>query len=650
MEAVRHPISSGLFNKDENYVRGIEAAVEELYEREFAEQCHTPQYALRLRQDYPEPCKESLLFKTHLLAPNRLEQQDGGARRAKSAYEKTRRQNPAIPPGSFYRPTSAHPFLQPQQQPQQLQQPPPEPAGEDSYRYGRPTRASILRNQNRIQSAPVAIQEERRQDRLRAERLERKRCISANQVQRELAERKSGRVTGETFHAFLVGARYNSSNYIDRRAIDRYGMYLPRSNPAECFGRPDRLLTSLDSPFGDGGCGGGGCQPSFASGIGGLSGGGLVTSEDNERLASVLSMFSGEEAAAEEAEDGESDAPDTGRRLVYSVASERAIETVEEDDEEAGGDSKRDADGNQGVDPKMPLETPPPPPPPPSTAGDSRRRNLRSGQTVGGFGVVGRSFQPPVSQQPPATPPTSQQQQQKRSLLNHQQHQQHQQLRDRRRTPPSIPRGAASLPAVLGRAMQQPPQQQLYQHSGSASGTPRRVVPPMPGTYPAHLLAQQPQPHQHNPQQQQLQPQQQRSVSFNPTPVSPPRQSPHQPQQAPFRVGDSDIERMFAFVETAIAERSSAGTGRRAVSAGRRQPQQPQQLLIGQAPSNTPRDRRDDQSALPLHLEELVEVDEDAEKADVAEAVTAAASPGDEADEKLQIKVSLQTPVENSEP
>uniref|UniRef100_A0A1I8FD77 DUF1336 domain-containing protein n=1 Tax=Macrostomum lignano TaxID=282301 RepID=A0A1I8FD77_9PLAT len=519
---------------------------------------------------------------------------DGGARRAKSAYErKLAAKNPAIPPGSFYRPdVCCAPVLQPPAAKAQHPQAAAPAASawnlpaQDSYRYG-------WRNE------------------------------------------KAERVTGETFHAFLVGARYNSSNYIDRRGHRQQTRLNALAGPTA----PELRSTVR---FGDG-CGGGGCQPSFASGIGGLSGGGLVTSEDNERLASVLSMFSGEEAAAEEAEDGESDAPRHCRRLVYSVASERAIETVEEDDEEAGGDSKRDADGNQGVDPKICRWR--------RRLRHLRRIDSRRPLAVGIFArrsKPGRRILALVGTVVFTTP----------------------KLRGFRSRAVE-PSGSTTAPAVTDRR--------------TNSAVDYRVAPPAAGrAWGGRLPAAPQQPALFSTPDLRPEPRADlcgqclapflltcwlssprgssdilsssscspRSAvrELQPTPCVRATRFAHQPQAGAVPLSETRTSSgMFAFsFETAIAKGDSAGTGqsRAASPAGARQPQQPHAgLLIGQAP-HTPG------TGHCRCTSGAVEVRRRCEKADGREKLwTACCFPlGDEADEKLQYQSELQTPDRRLEP
>ncbi|KAL8612351.1 hypothetical protein ACOMHN_020170 [Nucella lapillus] len=108
--------------------------------------------------------------------------------------------------------------------------------GEDPVRYGRPTRTTLLRARQKLNTSANGYELRRQLD----QRMEEIRMSCAFSNPKDLLQLQS-EVDGETFYSFLTGARYNRANCVDARNVTQHGVHVSRHNPQGCFAVPHRL-------------------------------------------------------------------------------------------------------------------------------------------------------------------------------------------------------------------------------------------------------------------------------------------------------------------------------------------------------------------------------------------------------------------------
>ncbi|XP_074657546.1 uncharacterized protein LOC141910711 [Tubulanus polymorphus] len=154
-------------------------------------------------------------------------------------------------PASTYRSNTTHSYLTPTELRDQ-------PITDLDLKLGRPTRTTLLRHRQRSNSAQLNSNQFLLEARKVSKKDVRTRPATACVSHRERRFNPDV-VDGESVHSFLTGARYNRAHHFDARSLDRYGVFLPRSNPAGCFinlkpkitqsqQTEDYLLTPPDSP------------------------------------------------------------------------------------------------------------------------------------------------------------------------------------------------------------------------------------------------------------------------------------------------------------------------------------------------------------------------------------------------------------------
>jgi len=117
---------------------------------------------------------------------------------------------------TYYRPNKTHSYLQASKRPQ-------------TAKVDRETRASKLRNRHR-QTSMSATPSCDTKLQLKRMKEQKPKPIHMN---KDLIPIPSS--LDETPHSFIIGARYNCSNFMDSRSFSRLGLYVPRQNPLKSF-------------------------------------------------------------------------------------------------------------------------------------------------------------------------------------------------------------------------------------------------------------------------------------------------------------------------------------------------------------------------------------------------------------------------------
>lgn len=92
---------------------------------------------------------------------------------------------------------------------------------------GRPTRASLLR----MKSCPIILSEPDYKEMVR----KKKEFVKHSKSMSVTAIMESAIPEGESMHAFLTGARYNSAQCVDSKSLARLGVYVARGSEARSF-------------------------------------------------------------------------------------------------------------------------------------------------------------------------------------------------------------------------------------------------------------------------------------------------------------------------------------------------------------------------------------------------------------------------------
>ncbi|XP_035693149.1 uncharacterized protein LOC118427450 isoform X2 [Branchiostoma floridae] len=173
---------------------------------------------------------EAALLTSQLLASNKGEQ-TVGAKPKKPKFKKI-----VVNGLTYHRPMKAHQFLTAADSASET--------SSEASSLGRPTRASLLRaRHHRSQSAPSSQTS-----------TDIKRYLQRMKDQRPLTGKLPKELNpivaedGETVHAFLIGARYNRSQVMDVQSLNRFGLFVPRSNPNGCFlTQPEMYVNEKDA-------------------------------------------------------------------------------------------------------------------------------------------------------------------------------------------------------------------------------------------------------------------------------------------------------------------------------------------------------------------------------------------------------------------
>ncbi|XP_078694359.1 uncharacterized protein LOC144923578 isoform X2 [Branchiostoma floridae x Branchiostoma belcheri] len=173
---------------------------------------------------------EAALLTSQLLASNKGEQ-TVGVKPKKPKYKKI-----VVNGLTYHRPMKAHQFLTAADTASET--------SSEASSLGRPTRASLLRaRHHRSQSAPSSQTS-----------TDIKRYLQRMKDQRPLTGKLPKELNpivaedGETVHAFLIGARYNRSQVMDVQSLNRFGLFVPRSNPNGCFlTQPEMYVSDKDA-------------------------------------------------------------------------------------------------------------------------------------------------------------------------------------------------------------------------------------------------------------------------------------------------------------------------------------------------------------------------------------------------------------------
>nr|XP_002120025.1 uncharacterized protein LOC100182232 [Ciona intestinalis] len=129
----------------------------------------------------------------------------------------------------YYRPNRKHTYLQASNRP-------------CSAKDGRQTRANKLKNKHRAQSMTALPSNDTKQQ---LKRMKEKKPIPLH-LSRDLLPIPCH--TGETPHSFIIGARYNCSNFMDSRSFARLGLYVPRQDPLRTFLKTYKGEDGIEEP------------------------------------------------------------------------------------------------------------------------------------------------------------------------------------------------------------------------------------------------------------------------------------------------------------------------------------------------------------------------------------------------------------------
>ncbi|XP_076435818.1 uncharacterized protein LOC143275525 isoform X2 [Babylonia areolata] len=209
----------------------------------------SPTWAVEAHR-WPTHSGESPLLAHGFLSPSKMETTNGFSKLPTNQSSGKPIRVSAPPAGSnngvvYYRPTRSHQFLAASDLKDGAD-------CEDLVRYGRPTRTTLLRARQKLNSSAMSFELRRQLD----QRMEEIRLTCAFSNPREFLQLHPD-IDGESFYSFLTGARYNRAHYVDSKCLSQHGVYMPRHNPLACFVLPhkaDGLDTSSappDSPRSD---------------------------------------------------------------------------------------------------------------------------------------------------------------------------------------------------------------------------------------------------------------------------------------------------------------------------------------------------------------------------------------------------------------
>ncbi|XP_066566341.1 uncharacterized protein LOC136753860 [Amia ocellicauda] len=164
------------------------------------------------------------LFTEHMLSPIKDEQLSG---QPSTKSLKPLRARTTSPEGQlFYRPERSHRYLQASVFESAAEEWAERPQSTFPVTHlGRPTRSSILRTRHLALSVASDPHHKERAT------LTPKKCSSSRPPLNPRELQPVCTSVGENVHSFLIGARYNRERYMDFVAVDKYGLYLSRSNP-----------------------------------------------------------------------------------------------------------------------------------------------------------------------------------------------------------------------------------------------------------------------------------------------------------------------------------------------------------------------------------------------------------------------------------
>ncbi|XP_064638836.1 uncharacterized protein LOC135494628 isoform X2 [Lineus longissimus] len=221
----KHPTNEFSYKKNADYHRKLREDIDKLFDDEAKERKQTPSWVHDVTKETSHS-GESPLFKH--LSPNKQEQQMEYIRLAQSLLEENRskmssRSSTAMP--AYHRANSAHQFMEATDL----------LVSDLDAKLGRPTRTTLLRNRQRVASAPLSSYEIRKEAKKKAQEIldQRSRPMTAA-AHKEILFMPSVE-KGDTAHAFLTGARYNRAHYLDSKSLTKYGVYMPRDNPMGAF-------------------------------------------------------------------------------------------------------------------------------------------------------------------------------------------------------------------------------------------------------------------------------------------------------------------------------------------------------------------------------------------------------------------------------
>ncbi|ESO86430.1 hypothetical protein LOTGIDRAFT_235459 [Lottia gigantea] len=209
--ATKYPLSIHSFNKSDSYRQSLLEDIDTIYRNEILAAHGSPTWVAEISKQMTHS-GESPLFLQNLLSPHKPDHKSKRPSSARSVVE-----------GKYYRPNRMHQYLSPTELRDHWQ-------GEIDVKYGKPTRTTLLRAQQRAGSVPVNAYDERRKQ------IENEKKLQAS-CQSLFTPKESYDVDtdGESQHSFLTGARYNSAHILDSRSLCLYGIYMPRENPERYF-------------------------------------------------------------------------------------------------------------------------------------------------------------------------------------------------------------------------------------------------------------------------------------------------------------------------------------------------------------------------------------------------------------------------------
>lgn len=220
----KHPLSPYSFNKDDHHHQQIKDSVERQTDEDFVERYGSPGWVAEANREVSHS-GENPLYINRLLSPCKHDNDSSfTGSRAVTPTPSGRLSNTPKRGGSlYYRQTTPHQYLSATDLPI-VSSTDPMPI------LGRPTRTTLLRARQRCNSAPINAYQKRRDVPIKLP------CGNhGNQTLSREPSTISLSVEGESNHAFLTGARYNRARLMDVKSFNVYGVYMPRSNPLECF-------------------------------------------------------------------------------------------------------------------------------------------------------------------------------------------------------------------------------------------------------------------------------------------------------------------------------------------------------------------------------------------------------------------------------
>ncbi|CAC5405376.1 unnamed protein product [Mytilus coruscus] len=210
--------------RDDHHHQQIKDSVERQTDEDFVERYGSPGWVAEANREVSHS-GENPLYINRLLSPCKHDNDSSfTGSRAVTPTPSGRLSNTPKRGGSlYYRQTTPHQYLSATDLPI-VSSTDPMPI------LGRPTRTTLLRARQRCNSAPINAYQKRRDVPIKLP------CGNhGNQTLSREPSTISLSVEGESNHAFLTGARYNRARLMDVKSFNVYGVYMPRSNPLECF-------------------------------------------------------------------------------------------------------------------------------------------------------------------------------------------------------------------------------------------------------------------------------------------------------------------------------------------------------------------------------------------------------------------------------